>query len=64
MSRAAQRVAQGHQQAQLIRDPLDVAAVIDHRIPPGPRYDAVDRGSVGVGEEAGLAVSNGGGIRR
>lgn len=56
---AAQRVAQRDQHAQLIRDPLDPAAVIDDRVAPGPGHHTVDRDGIGVGEEPGLAVHAG-----
>jgi len=56
---AAQRVAQRDQHAQLVRDSLDAAPVVNHRLAPGAGHDAVDRDGVGVGEEPGLAVHAG-----
>ena len=40
---ATQRVAQRDQHAQLVRDPLDPALLVDHRVAPRLRHHPVDR---------------------
>ncbi len=56
---APQSVAQRDQHAQLIRDALDPAAFVDHRLKPRLGHHAVDRDGVLLGVEADLAVHAG-----